>query len=58
MEQLIHFKILLTLFDNSHESEEIDFFQVMIQPHNRHSTMSLYLATIAVVDTVILALGT
>ena len=29
----------------------------MIQPHNRHSSMSLYLASIAVVDTIILSIG-
>ena len=29
----------------------------MIQPHNRNMSLSLYLATLAVVDTVILAIG-
>ena len=32
-------------------------FQVMVQPHNRHSSMSLYLATIAVIDTIVLSIG-
>ena len=34
------------------------FLQVMVQPHNRHSSMSLYLATLAVVDTIVLIRGT
>ena len=29
----------------------------MVQPHNRHSSMSLYLASTAIVDTVILSIG-
>ena len=33
------------------------YSQVMVQPHNRHSTMSLYLATLAVSDTVSLIIG-
>ena len=32
-------------------------FQVMIQAHNRHSSMSWYLAALAVTDTLILSLG-
>ena len=33
------------------------YVQVMIQPHNRHSSMSWYLAALAVVDTIVLAIG-
>ena len=29
----------------------------MIQPHNRHTSMSWYLAALAVVDTIVLAIG-
>ena len=29
----------------------------MVQPNNRHMSMSLYLASIAVVDTKVLAIG-
>ena len=32
-------------------------FQVMVQRHNRHKPMSLYLAVIAVVDTIVLSIG-
>ena len=32
-------------------------FQVMIQKHNRNSTMSLHLSTIAISDSVLLAIG-
>ena len=32
-------------------------FQVMIQPHNGRSPISLYLASLALVDTVVLAIG-
>ena len=33
------------------------FFQVMIQPHNRHAPMSLYLASLSVFDTIELSIG-
>ena len=33
------------------------YFQVMMQAHNRHNSMSFYLAAIATVDTVALTVG-
>ena len=33
------------------------FLQVMIQKQNRHMSMSLYLATLAVTDTIVLVSG-
>ena len=39
------------------ESGETFYFQVMMQAHNRHSSMSFYLAAIATIDTVALTVG-
>ena len=33
------------------------FFQVMIQPHNRHMSFSLYISALAVADTTVLLNG-
>ena len=50
--------IALKIYVGKSKLSNIDFaFQVMIQPQNRHMSMSLYLASIAVVDTVVLILG-
>ena len=33
------------------------YLQVMIQPHNRHNSMSIYLAALTIPDTIILIVG-
>ena len=48
-------KIVVSLFNKTFAVSI--HFQVMIQRHNRHMSISLYISVLAVADTIVLLLG-
>ena len=56
----MHVKRFLQVWNGIYKmkmTHKLELFQVMLQPQNRHMSISLYIAVLAVADTIALLLG-
>ena len=56
----MHVKMFLQVWNGIFKmkmTHKLELFQVMLQPQNRHMSISLYIAVLAVADTIALLLG-